>query len=260
MGVKKQISFLAALYHLEFKSALEYRFNFIMQTIGMVLNDACWIFFWYIFFQRFSSVKGWTFQSMVLLFALITIAYGLASSFLGNWKRLSVLIEKGSLDYYLALPKEVLSHLLVKLRYGGTGDALFGIILAGFVLKINQVPLFLAFIFSSTLVLIGWAILFGSLAFYLERAEMAASLANNSLVLISSYPFSVYSGGAKFILLFIIPAGFVAGIPVELLTTFSWKWFFITMSYSIVFLAFSIFIFYRGLKRYESGNTLQMRG
>jgi len=57
-----------------------------------------------------------------------------------------------------------------------------------------------------------------------------------------------------------MPAGFVGGVPVELLRNFSWKGFLIMLGFSIVFFAFSVFVFYRGLRRYESGNVLAMRG
>ncbi len=70
----------------------------------------------------------------------------------------------------------------------------------------------------------------------------------------------MFTGWTRFILLFIIPAGFVTGIPVEVMTTFSLKWMIITLAFSSAFLAFAVWFFYRGLQRYESGNVMMMRG
>ena len=40
-------------------TAMEYRFNFIVQSLSMVANNAIWILFWWIFFQKFNIVNTW---------------------------------------------------------------------------------------------------------------------------------------------------------------------------------------------------------
>ncbi|MEK6962913.1 MAG: ABC-2 family transporter protein [Nanoarchaeota archaeon] len=260
MGVKAHLSFLRAIYKLEINTAMEYRFNFISQTIGMFVNDIFWIFFWFLIFQKFGSIGNWGYHEMLLLYAVLPTSFGLVMILFGNWAYLSKMIEEGNLDYYLTLPKNELLHILIKSRYSGMGDVLFGLGLAVFTLSLNQVPLFVVMVVSSGLILLGWTLFTNSFSFYVGRFQDAARAAREAIIIVSGYPFSVYSGATKFILLFIIPAGFVAGVPVELLTHFSMKWFLITVGFSLAFFAFSVWFFYNGLKRYESGNMLAMRG
>ena len=94
----------------------------------------------------------------------------------------------------------------------------------------------------------------------LGKFENAAKVMTEALLTFSFYPFSVYTGATKFFLLFILPAGLVGSVPVELLKSFSWKWLAIVVGMTLIFLTIAIIMFYSGLKRYESGNTMEMRG
>ena len=258
--VGKTISFLKELYLMDIGTILEYRFNFLAQSIGMIINDLFWIFFWFLLFQNFGNIGGWQFEEMMLLYSIIVTSFGFVSITLANFDGLVNLIENGGLDYYLTLPKNVWLHSMIKIRYSGAGDFVLGIIIASLTITFKQIPLFLILIICSSLIFLGWFTLMNSIAFFAGRFETAAEVARTSLVTLAMYPFSVYSGLTKFVLLVIIPAGFVGGIPVELLTNFSAKWFIATIIFSIVFFALGLFMFYKGLKKYESGNAIIMRG
>lgn len=260
MGVRSHLAFAAQAIKLELATAMEYRFNFVSQSLGMFINDMFWIVFWYILMQRFDNIGGWQYKQILMLYGVITIGYGIGSSFFANWSRIANLIEEGGLDYYLTMPKNVLLHALLRCRYAGFGDLLFGVTMAVVTISWSQVPLFLALCFMSFMLFLSWAILMHSISFYVGRFEGAARAARDSFMIIGTYPFSVYTGTTRLILLFVIPAGFVAGIPVELLTTFNWPWFLLMMVVTAAFFALSVGVFYKGLRRYESGNMMGMRG
>ena len=73
------------------------------------------------------------------------------------------------------------------------------------------------------------------------------------------YPFPVFEGVAKIILLTLIPAGFITGVPVGLLQNFDAKWFWLSLLIAGFFMAFSIAVFKHGLKKYESGSMFTVR-
>ncbi|MBS3144393.1 ABC-2 family transporter protein [Candidatus Woesearchaeota archaeon] len=260
MGVKKQLAVLGKIYKLEFKSALEYRFNFIMQTLGMFINDIFWLIFWFIFFNKFNTLNGWTLETILYLNSVIVLSWGLTITFFGNWRKISRLIQTNGIDYYLTMPKEILSHTLARFTYSGLGDILFGITLAVVVLQWRQVPLYILLVICSALIYLSWGIIIHSMSFFVGKFENAAKVMTEALLTFSFYPFSVYTGATKFFLLFILPAGLVGSVPVELLKSFSWKWLAIVVGMTLIFLTIAIIMFYSGLKRYESGNTMEMRG
>jgi ABC-2 type transport system permease protein len=88
--------------------------------------------------------------------------------------------------------------------------------------------------------------------------QLSTTLIDGNLVL-ASYPLSIYEGFTKILLLTIIPAGFITGIPVQLLKQFDWTWFLLMIGFMILISIIAVITFYKGLKRYESGNMLYVR-
>lgn len=57
-----------------------------------------------------------------------------------------------------------------------------------------------------------------------------------------------------------LPVYFVGFLPYNLLMRFEWQGFLILVLASIVSMSLGTFAFYRGLKRYESGNMMGVNG
>jgi ABC-2 type transport system permease protein len=252
--------------HLEYlkialSTAMEYKFNFFIQVIGMMLNNLVWIFFWLIFFNNFQVINGWVMADILMLYSIATISFGIGGIFFGNMLNIAKMIAEGKLDFYLVLPKNRLYHILIsRSKFYDVGEIIFGIILAGIVLSISQIPLFLLFILTSTIIFIAFGVIINTLGFYMGNAEATSRHLFFGTLTIATYPLSIFKGITKFIILTIIPAGFITGVPVEVLKEFNLFWFSLTIFFSISLLLLSILLFYRGLKKYESGNLLHVRG
>jgi len=99
-----ELRFLRSLWRSNFKSTLEYKFNFLLQVLFMILNNIIYVIFWLIFFANVRSINGWNMSSMSLLFAVVTTGYGLSMLFFGNTTRIAEIITTGRLDRFLVLP------------------------------------------------------------------------------------------------------------------------------------------------------------
>lgn len=247
-------------FKISLKTALDYRASFIIQTVSMILNDIVWIIFWLIIFNKFQNINGWNLNDMILLYAVILTSYGIGGVFYGNRRNISSIIVEGRLDYYLTLPKNILYHVIIsKASWYSLGDLLLGIVLAIMFIPLVKAPLFILLIVLSAIIFISFDILTGSLAFFMENSEETSSTLREGLIAFSSYPLSIYTGLTKILILFIIPAGFVSGIPVQLLKTFDATWLMYTIGFTIVLTIVAVSLFYIGLKKYESGNQLYVR-
>jgi ABC-2 type transport system permease protein len=226
----------------------------------MFVNDVVWIVFWLLFFNKFNNIAGWTFNDMIMLYAIITIAWGIPGVFFGHRNKITKLIVEGKLDFYLTLPKNILYHVLIsKSGWYSLGDILFGIVLAIVFIPLASIPLMILLIMMSSVIIIAFGVIIGSLAFYMSNSEqLSTTLIDGNLVL-ASYPLSIYEGFTKILLLTIIPAGFITGIPVQLLKQFDWTWFLLMIGFMILISIIAVITFYKGLKRYESGNMLYVR-
>ncbi len=257
MNLLRHLTVFREYITITFKTALAYRVSFIARALAMVINDILWVFFWWIFFNRFPVIQGWEMRDLMVLYAIVMLSFGLASFFFHHRNKLPQLIAEGKLDFYLTLPTEELFHILIsKSSAFAVGDIVFGIVLAAFALRLEQWPLFLFLAIISTSVWVSFGVLTGSLAFYWGNAEETSRSLFNALTSLSSYPFPMYTGAVRIILLTIIPAGFISGIPVEVIREFNVTWFLIIILFAVFFFGLAILVFKRGLRRYESGNMM----
>ncbi|MFZ5816235.1 MAG: ABC transporter permease [Bacillota bacterium] len=258
----KQLAFVAAYFRNNLSAALEYRTSLISQVFGMFVNDILWVAFWALYFTKFPVLKGWTLEDVIVLWAVVTTAFGLAAGLMANSLRIPQLVVQGQLDYYLALPKNVLLHLLVsQMRLVNFGDLLFGPVLLLVMVDLTWTKL-LVFLLSTLLaamVLLGFFILTGSLTFFLGNSDALSGQLTNALLHFSTYPAVIFEQGVKFILFTLIPAAFVSTLPVELVREFSWGRFLQLLGGAALFLGLAVWLFHRGLRRYESGNLMVMR-
>ncbi len=260
MEVKKFLSFVWYYFKVNMQSAMEYRVSFLTQTIFMFLNDVIWVIFWFIFFNKFPVINNWGFVDLMFMMIVITTSWGIVGIFFGNFRYIAEVIREGQLDFYLTLPKEELTHILVsKSKFDAFGDVLFGIILAIIFIPLAKIPLLILLLFISCIIILSFAIILGSLSFYMGSAVEASNQGLMGVLSIASYPFSAFQGYTKFILLTLIPAGFITGVPVELLRNFDLKWLLLMILCAIILFTLALIIFKKGVKRYESGNQIAVR-
>ncbi|HVQ63981.1 MAG TPA: ABC-2 family transporter protein [Terriglobia bacterium] len=255
---------LAATYvRFNFRAQLEYRGAFFSQVASMFINDGAWVAFWLLFFKRFPVLHGWSLTDVIALWAILTAGFGLAYGIMGNAIQLAGCIAQGEIDAWLLQPRAVLPHLLLgRSAPSAWGDALFGyIVYLGFVRP--DWPRMVAFILLSLAVgvaFIGFGVLAGSLSFFLGNAGALADQWRNTLISFSTYPPTLFQGAVKILLYTVIPAGFVSYLPVEALRSMSPIYALLSIGGALSLLGAGTGAFYLGLRRYESGNLVSMKG
>ncbi|WP_426347932.1 ABC transporter permease [Alloiococcus sp. CFN-8] len=259
MEVKKSLKLIGNYFKFNLSSAMEYRGSFLMQIFGMMINNASFIFFWWMLFDNVGDIGGYGFKEVMALWALVSTSFGITTVLFGNLNQLTKIIINGELDVYLLQPKDVLINVLCsRTIVSGWGDTLYGIILyiiiQGFALK--EFLLFLLFSITAALIFSSVVIIFHSISFYTGSFEGVVTQAWQFLTTFSNYPESIFKGGLKIILYTLLPSGFMSYIPVKLLKSFDLKLFILLIAVTIVWLILAYSFFYKGLKRYESGNLI----
>lgn len=160
-------------------------------------------------------------------------------------------------------PRALLPHVLVgKMSATAWGDALFGFFV--YVLFVHPdavyLLLFAGLVISVSFLFIGFTVATGSLSFYMGNAAPFADQWFFGLITFSTYPAVIFDGAIKLILFTLIPAGFVSYLPVEALRSLSLEHAVLAIIGSAAVLAVGVIVFYHGLKRYESGNLMELRG
>jgi len=231
------------------------RASLASQMAVMILNDAVWIVFWWMFFQRVGDVRGWDLERMFLLQAVLTASGGISLGLLANARRVGSMAVEGGLDAVLALPVRPLAHLLVRrVEPTNLGDIAFGLTLfavAGHP-NIQRTAIFIGAVAASAVLVTSCLVLAGSLAFFVGRNE-GGELGFHAIVLLGSYPVDVFAGVAKVVLYTVVPAAFISTVPARLIDSFDAGSAFTLAMVSAVFAAAAWTTFTIGLRRYTSG-------
>lgn len=260
--VVKHLSLTLEITKTNILSAMEYRLSFWMQVIGMVVNDIGLMFVWVIFFQRFPEINGWQFQDTALLFSMSTFMFAIIFIFAGGAFSIARKITQGELDYYLGFPKNILWHCSVsETNISAIGDLIFSIFiffLSGDI-TLSKVGLFLLVSIPAITIFFNFIIITQSIAFWVGDFEDGSYNLFHALLGFSLYPQSVFHGILKLVMFTVLPAFFIVTLPLELIKSFSFSGFAILSAIAIASSVLAVKIFSAGLKRYESGNLINVK-
>ncbi|MCP5098932.1 MAG: hypothetical protein GY943_25555 [Chloroflexi bacterium] len=260
--LKTELSFLKTLAGLNLASAMEYRASFITQIVGMFINNGIYFVFWVIFFNQFGEVRGYGIDEIYLLFAVVTLGYGLAFMFAGNnAHHLAYLIAQGRLDYYLVFPRNLLLHVIgSRMAISTIGDVSFGVMAYLFtgLFQPIEILLFVVAALLVALIFVAYSVIVGSLAFFMGNSQYSSQQLYLAVMTFAMYPNSLFSGVTRVLLYTLIPAGFVGAVPVQMIQTHSSELLLVMLLAAVVLWGVATAVFYTGVRRYESGSAINV--
>jgi len=258
----KYIKLSWRIFLANFASALSFRVSFILYIAGIVIFYSGQFFLWSIFFNQFPMVGGYTTKDVILAYSLFVFSLSVLDVFMGGIGDLAQIINAGGLDYYLAFPKPILWHVAVSKADISSIGSLF-LSLVFFILSCPFDPVrLLLFLLASCftmVLLLNFMITIQSIAFFVGGFDKGASMPKHLLAMVSPYPFRIFPQAFGYLLITIIPSFFVITLPAQLVDHFSFSTIGILLCACIISSCISSFVFKKGLKRYESGNLVNVR-
>jgi len=251
---------LLQYWKLNFLSLIEYKLNFLIEISSMILNDILFVSIWYMFFMKFWSIWWMNFWEYAILMSIMVIIFAYVHIFFWNYQSIWIMIEEWKLDSHLLLPKNILLRLLSgKMITSAFWDLIFWIMLMFFIPNLTILIVFKILILSfiGSLVFIWFLLIFVSLSFYFWSSKNLIRWIFESILWPSHYPPNIFEWTVlKYLFMTIIPVYFVVFLPYELVSNFSFIWFIYLILATLLFLSLWVTIFFRWLKRYESGNMI----
>lgn len=235
--------------------------TFLTNICFMMLNNASFLVQWAILFRLKEDIGGYSFREVMLLWGLSASSFGLSHILFARVFSLPELIINGKLDAWLVLPKNVLLGVMTSsTRTSAIGDLLYGILavcLTGF--QIKRILLFFLFTVTGAVIITAFALLVGSLSFWLVRTEIFGNQMLNVVISFATYPDGIFKGAAKFLLYSIIPTGMMVYQPVHMITDMDLSGLLMVLDYAVLLSVIAAAVFYRGLRNYSSGNLMGAR-
>lgn len=248
------------------RAQMQYRASFVMLTIGDFVTTGIEFVSVWVLFERFDTVRGWTFDQVALFYGTACLAFAVADAFSAGFDRFGGMVKAGEFDRLLLRPRttelQLAGQELTLRRIGRFSQALFVFIYAVTVLDIDwtgqKVVLVLTSIVGGAATFYAIIVLQATLAFWTTEGLEIANAAVYGGVETIRYPLDIYRDWFRKLFTFVIPLACVnyypmlgvlgkvePGSPYDLL---SWLSPFV----GFAFLALSLRIWRFGVRHYTS--------
>jgi len=257
---KSMINVFLMLKSQYLKTQMEYTANFWMMILSGIVMRTLLMGVVFVLFYNIPDIAGWQAGEVYIILGFIIITEGLHNLLFDGIWHIPMLVFRGGLDVMLSRPisplYQILSH---ELGLQGLGNLTVGIISLGLGLVymswLTPLPLILCvfFILTGTILRMSYNLISLSHVFWIHGGIMNFGFFVHSIGEFAKYPVTIYPLAMRFVLFFIIPAGFIGFVPALILRSegvilYGGALIAVTVLY---FLAART-IFYRGIKRYES--------
>ncbi len=235
--------------------------TFLMNVLFMVLNNATFIIQWLLLFQLKNDIGGYALHDVLVLWGLAASTFGLSHIFFDRAYGLSDLIMNGKLDSFLVQPKNVLLGVISSgTNSSAIGDLIYGyLVICIFKFSLINLLLFTVMSLLGAIILTAFTVIAGSISFWIVRGDMLAHNLTSAAIHFSTYPDGIFKNSVRLILYTVIPVGLIYYLPLKVILHFNPIHFLIVLGAAAITVTLAFFFFYRGLKRYSSGNLMLAR-
>ncbi|AKI97360.1 ABC transporter permease [Kosmotoga pacifica] len=214
-----------ALFVASLKKEIEYRFNFVFDTITSGLAVFSDFLIIAVIMLKFKDMAGWSLGEVALIYSIVEAGWGLFRTFGEGLHRFQELTLSGRFDILLIRPISTIMQVMLQrfqfrrlgvlaqaIAVGVFGASYTGLASPGFFM------LYACLVVLSALLTFEISLMLAAIAFWTVRNEDIIVLGFYSMRTASSYPLTIYANFVKQALTFIIPLGTAAFYPVSYLT------------------------------------------
>jgi len=260
--MQKELRFALYAIKKNLQNSAELRTSFLMNIIGMVINNTSFILLWLFFVKSVGIIGGWASADIIGLNGYTALCYGLVFSAAGGIRRMSEYTASGAFDRFMLSPKSLLLRIATAyFSVSAIGDILFGIsCLTIYAILIHanffQVLLMLILTLVSTIVFLSAVIVIYSLSFFFTDAESVTRGIFELFFTPSLFHGGAFQGTMRFIFTFIIPSLLIGTLPVEIIKNISIEKLLLVVFLTIFWFIVSVKFFNWSIKKYESSNLM----
>jgi ABC-2 type transport system permease protein len=208
-----------------FKILMEYRVNFLIGASSTIFVQGAALLAIWVVMSQVPSLNGWSFDEVLLVYGLITLAKSINHMFADNlWTIGRQYIRTGNFDRFLVRPIDPLFHLLAdRFCHDGVGNFLVGAALViksslalGVTWSAQNLAYLLVAVLSGGAIFIALNLLTATSAFWIMDSIPMTQIIFNTHEF-ARFPLSIYSRGIRVLLTWLIPYGFASFYPASYL-------------------------------------------
>ena len=149
---------------IQLKSAMQYKTSFFLTCIGQFLVSFNVFIGIYFMFQRFHTVKGYSYNEVLLCFGITLMEFGLAEAFARGFDSFASIIGNGVFDRIMVRPRSLILQVLgQRIEFTRIGRMLQAVIMFAYGLAAGRVDWSLSKVLVVLFMLAGGPALFSGI-------------------------------------------------------------------------------------------------
>jgi ABC-2 type transport system permease protein len=257
------------LLQISLLSRLQYRANFAVGILGLIVWNVINLGLIGILVTRFTSLNNWTVWELVFLYCLWILGYSLYGLFFSHINQLEEYLIEGSFDQILIRPASPLVQILGReFQYVEVANLLVGII--GTSLAYIQLGLhwdiwkwcfFSMAMISGAIIALGINLLIACSAFWTGRSRGTFFIVQQFYGLVHQYPLDIFGRAFRLIVTGLIPVAFMNYYPALILlnkldrTGSAWWLSYLSPVVALVLVGIVSGVWRLGLRQYTSSGS-----
>lgn len=252
------------------KSQAQYPTSTVLLALGQLLTTVVEIVAVWALFDRFGSVRGWTFAEVAVFYGLVHVMFALSSLTTHAVESVGTeFLRTGTFDRLLLRPRSVILQLIGhEFRLSRLGRFTQGLIVliigaqyVGIEWSWGDVLMMVWAVAGGTALFCGIVVLQGAMSFWTIESLEVANVLTFGGVQAAQYPLSLYNDWLRGLLTFVVPLACVAYYPIltildrpDPLGAPAWFGFVAPLA-GFVFAALSFVAWRAGVRHYTSAGS-----
>lgn len=246
------------------RSTMQYKTSMLLMIMGQLLVSFSAFLGIYFMFQRFDSVKGYTYSEVLLCFAIVLLQFSLAEMFVRGFDMFAGIVKQGEFDRILVRPRnEILQVLGSRFEVTRIGRMMQALIIFVYGITNSHIEWTFARGLTVIFMLLGGCAVFSGLFmiyaafcfFTLEGLEFMNVFTDGGREY-GKYPIDVYGKRMLQFATIIIPYTLVQYYPLQYLLGRTESVSYIVLPLVAIFFLIPCWLFWRfGVRRYKSSGS-----
>jgi ABC-2 type transport system permease protein len=257
------------LIQISMLSRMQYRANFIVGILGLLVWNVVNLGLIGVLVTRFTSLKDWTLWEVVFLYSLWILGYSVYGLFFSHTEALETYLIEGSFDQFLLRPASPLIQLLGReFQHNEIANVfigLTGISLAYIRLDLNwdgwEWGFLIAAVVSGGIIVLAINLLIACTGFWTGRSRGTSFIVNQFYYLVQQYPIDIFGTGFRILVTGLLPVAFMNYYPALVLldkvnyTGLGWPLSYLSPLVALLLVGIVAFVWQLGLNRYSSSGS-----
>ncbi len=260
----KSIKLYMKYVSINVRSAMQYKTSFLLTAIGQFLVSFNVFLGIYFMFDRFNTVKGYTYSEVLLCFSIMLLEFSLAEMYARGFDAFGSIVRSGSFDRILLRPQNEITQVLgSKFELTRIGRMLQAIVM--FIYGISNSNIDWSFLkvltvifmlIGGTALFTGLFIIYASLCFFtLEGLEIMNILTDGAREH-GKYPLDIYGKRMLQFTTFIVPYALVQYYPLQYILGRTTNLFYVFVPLlAVLFLIPCLMLWKFGVRHYKSSGS-----